>query len=230
MTDDFAILREQDLINNPTPRVAICFCLDVSGSMRGERINELNKGLSLFFDALSKDEVAMYAAEIAIITFGGDRVECLRDFTSLSLSQKPPILRARGRTLMGEAVNLALEKLNHRKDEYRNNGVDYYQPWLILMSDGVPERNNELTRAKEATKKLIIEKKLSVFSIGIGEDADMKELSAFSQPKRPALKLSGLKFREFFEWISKSVSKTSQSSPGDNIKLDVDGIAGWAEL
>ncbi|MEE3423029.1 MAG: VWA domain-containing protein [Succinimonas sp.] len=227
---DFAILRDEDLINNPTPRVAVCFCLDVSGSMRGERINELNNGLSLFFDVLRKDEVAMYAAEIAVITFGGDSVECLRDFTNLSLSPEPPVLRAKGRTLMGEAVNLALEKLNHRKEEYRNSGVDYYQPWLILMSDGVPERNNELIRAKEATKKLITEKKLSVFSIGIGKDADMNELSDFSLPKRPALKLSGLKFREFFEWISKSVSKTSQSIPGENVKLDVNGIAGWAEL
>jgi uncharacterized protein YegL len=98
------------------------------------------------------------------------------------------------------------------------------------MSDGVPERNHELTKAKEATKKLIEEKKLSVFSIGIGEDADMNVLNDFSLPKRPALKLSGLKFREFFEWISKSVSKTSQSTPGENVKLDVDGIAGWAEL
>jgi uncharacterized protein YegL len=112
MTDDFSILRDEDLINNPTPRVAVCFCLDISGSMRGERINELNNGLSLFFDALRKDEVAMYAAEIAIITFGGDSVECLRDFTTLAVNPEAPILHAKGRTLMGEAVNMALEKLN----------------------------------------------------------------------------------------------------------------------
>ena len=30
--------------------------------------------------------------------------------------------------------------------------------------------------------------------------------------------------------FSKSVSKTSQSMPGESIKLDVEGIKGWAEL
>jgi uncharacterized protein YegL len=42
--------------------------------------------------------------------------------------------------------------------------------------------------------------------------------------------LQGLNFREFFAWLSKSVSKVSQSTPGDKIQLDTDGIKGWAEL
>ena len=57
----------------------------------------------------------------------------------------------------------------------------------------------------------------------------MGVLAQFS-PKRPPLKLQGLKFREFFAWLSKSVSKTSQSTPGESVKLDVDGIKGWGEL
>ena len=132
---------------------------------------------------------------------------------------------------MGQAVNLALDKLQVRKDDYKNNGVDYYQPWLVLMSDGSPNGDySELERAKERTSKLIASKKLSVFSIGIGTSADMGELSLFSLPKRSALKLQGLKFREFFEWLSKSVARTSQSTPGENVKLDTDGIKGWGEL
>lgn len=76
---------------------------------------------------------------------------------------------------------------------------------------------------------MVNSRKLTVFPIGIGSYADMGTLAKFS-PNRSPLKLQGLKFKEFFEWLSKSVSKTSQSTPGENIKLDVEGIKGWGEL
>ena len=39
------LLRMEDLVNNPTPRVPVCLCLDVSGSMSGSAIDELNQGV-----------------------------------------------------------------------------------------------------------------------------------------------------------------------------------------
>ena len=38
------LLRRKDLVENPTARVPVCLCLDVSGSMSGDPINELNCG------------------------------------------------------------------------------------------------------------------------------------------------------------------------------------------
>ena len=131
---------------------------------------------------------------------------------------------------MGEAVNIGLDLLEKRKEEYKDKGVDYYQPWLVLMTDGGPNGDNEeLSRAIRRTVDLVNQKKLTVFPIGIGEEADMNVLAEFS-PKRSPLKLQGLKFREFFAWLSKSVSKTSQSTPGETIKLDLEGIKGWGDL
>jgi hypothetical protein len=53
-------------------------------------------------------------------------------------------------------------------------------------------------------------KGVSVFAIGVGANADMvklKELSVRSDPVR----LDGLKFAEFFKWLSASLSAASQS-------------------
>lgn len=223
------LVRLEDLVNNPTARVPVCLCLDTSGSMGGMPIDELNEGVRLFYEAIREDETALYSAEVSIVTFGGD-AQCIADFASLEVQPNAPMLTANGMTPMGEAVNMGLDLLEQRKDEYKDRGVDYYQPWLVLMTDGSPNGDSsELSRAINRTVDLVNQKKLTVFPIGIGSDADMDVLAQFS-PKRSPLKLQGLKFREFFAWLSKSVSKTSQSTPGESVKLDVEGIKGWGEL
>ncbi|OYQ78711.1 hypothetical protein B9T19_07640 [Ignatzschineria sp. F8392] len=225
------ILNLEDLVENPTARVPVCLCLDVSSSMQGEPIKELNEGVKLFYETLKEDETALYAAEICIVTFGGDyEAECLTPFSSLELNPNPPILTANGMTPMGEAVNLGLDLLEERKKEYQDKGVDYYQPWLVLMTDGIPNGTlAELERAIDRTTTLIHDRKLTIFPIGIGNHADMEILNEFS-PERAPLKLQGLKFKEFFLWLSQSVSRTSQSIPGEEVILDIEGIKGWGTL
>lgn len=230
MGTDLVLLRQKDLVNNPTPRVPICLCLDVSGSMRDEKIDELNRGVELFYQAIKDDEMAQFSAEICIVTFG-ESVKCEADFASVLLNGEPPRLYAYGLTPMGSGVNLALDLLEQRKQEYKDKGVDYFQPWLVIMTDGYPEGESYsvTAQAQSRTSELVNKNRLTVFPIGIGEDADLNELSKFS-PKRGALRLRELKFKEFFEWLSQSVSRTSQSMPGENIVLDVEAISGWGTL
>ena len=224
------LLVDNDLTDNPTARVPICLCLDTSGSMTGEPINELNAGVSMFYNAIREDEMALYSAEIAIVTFGDGGVQCIADFAGLATRNTPPVLEASGMTPMGEAMNMALDRLDARKEAYKKVGVDYYQPWLVLMTDGAPNgSDSELARAESRTQSLVSEKKLTIFPIGIGREADMKVLQQFS-PNRPPLRLKDLKFREFFQWLSQSVSRVSQSIPGERVPLDQNGIKGWAEL
>lgn len=228
---DFELIKERDLVDNPSARVAVCLCLDVSSSMSDyNAIDELNEGIALFYEAVKNDEEALYAAEVCIVTFGGnDEAKCEVDFSTLSIQGNPPVLAAYGNTPMGEGVRLALDLLDRRKQEYKDKGVDYYQPWLVLMSDGQPNGSAEvLEDSIKRTRDLVTNKKLSLFPIGIGASADMEALARFS-PIRPPLRLKGLNFKEFFEWLSKSVSKVSQSTPGDKVELDLGGIKAWGE-
>ena len=223
----------------------MCLCLDTSTSMnsvagefsaggaadpddRSTGIEKLNAGIELLFDAIKEDEIARYAAEISIVTFSDD-AECISDFSSID-RQEVPELVADGNTCMGEGINLALDLLEKRKQEYRENGVDYYQPWLVLMTDGEANGDaEEYQKAVERVKKAVGEKKLTVFAIGIGDYADMNALSELS-PNRPPLKLKGLKFSEFFTWLSQSVSITSQSDPSETMHFDDSDMEEWCEL
>ena len=87
MNEEF-IIRQQELVENPTPRVPICLVLDVSGSMSGQPIEELQEGVRMFFDAIREDDVAQYAAEIAIVTFGGVARKAL-DFFAINRQEVP---------------------------------------------------------------------------------------------------------------------------------------------
>ena len=215
-----------DLVDNPTPRVPVSLCLDTSGSMGGAPIQELVRGVNLFYDAIDEDDDAHDSAEINIVEFN-TAAGLVHDFASIERLSRISSLSASGATAMGAGVNLALDSLEKRKATYSQSGVLYYQPWLVLMTDGAPTDNIDV--AVKRVVDLVEAKKLTVFPIGSGSGADMKTLARFS-PNRPPLRLDGLKFNEFFEWLSKSVARVSRSTPGDAVKLDLEGLAGWAEL
>ncbi len=251
-------IRLQDLVNNPSARVPVCLCLDTSDSMKsveddgtivhtgrtiykdgrqweiveggGEsRLQAMRAGVDAFYNALRADDDARDAAEVSLVTFD-TQARCIQDFGWLDRLEAVPTFTAQGDTHMGEGVNLALDLLDQRKQEYKDKGVDYFQPWLVLMTDGVPNGNPaELERAIQRVNALVMQKKLTVFPIAIGSGADMEVLRRFS-PQRDPLHLKGLKFREFFQWLGASVSLTSKSTPGERIKLDTEGIKGWSEL
>ena len=223
----------EEATSNPTTRVPVCLCLDTSGSMGGEPIKELNRGEELFFEGLKQDEVASYSAEVCIVTFGDKGARCIRKFDNINVRPEIPVLEASGMTPMGEAVNIGLDKLEHKKKYYKARGIDYYQPWLVLMTDGYPNGSTrELETAIERTNDLAEREKLTIFPIGIGNEADMYTLARFS-PLRSPLKLRGLRFREFFEWLSESVEEVSRSVPGSKVPVDTEkifGMTGWGTL
>lgn len=223
-----SLIEVTDLVENPTARVPVSLCLDTSSSMAGAPMNELNAGVRSFYKAIEGDEIARWSAEISVVTFGPANLA--RGFHTVAENGEPPRLSANGMTPMGEAVQMALDSLDARKAEYQAYGVDYYQPWLVVMTDGQPNGSAVLLESQiTRVVKMVESRKLTVFPIGIGRDADMQVLARFS-PGRTPLRLQGLKFSEFFMWLSASVGRVSQSSPGDSVPLDVDGIKGWGEL
>ena len=242
MSQDLMVLRQQDLVSNPTTRLPICLCIDVSGSMnrteggiptgRQEFIDgkmwniveggttaleELKQGIKHFFEAIKSDEISRYSVELSIVVFQ-DKASTILDFANID-RQIVPTLIANGNTSMGEGVNLALDILDKRKKEYSNKGVDYYQPWMVLMTDG--ESTDNTSSAIRRVKKLSNDKKLTLFSVAIGNDADMSTLKEFSTMKNNmVLKVTSAEyFKEFFEWLSQSVTVASNSVPGDKPTL-----------
>lgn len=211
-TNDFAI--------NPEPRCPCVLLLDVSGSMSGQPLAELNAGLAVFKDELAADALAMQRVEVAIVTFGPTKVET--PFTSASTFY-PPTLSPQGDTPMGSAIMQALDLVRDRKAEYRTNGISYYRPWVFLITDGGP--TDSWQAAAAAVTEGEASKQFAFFAIGV-KGANMGVLKQISSAREP-LSLDGLKFRELFSWLSSSLRSVSRSTPGTEVPLSPPG---WASV
>lgn len=202
----------KNMLDNPTPRVPIGLALDVSGSMDGEPITALNSGVERFMDELKNNTKSYYSAEVGIVTFASE-AECVAEFNNV-YNLTVPEMTAYGGTSMGEGVKMLLDMLEDRKDMYKKTGTDYFQPMLVIMSDGMPNGDPQIFREQaERIRRLVEAKKLWVMAVGIGENADMDELKKLS-PKIPPMRIDHVHFSEFFRWLSASTVEVSTSKPG----------------
>jgi len=211
-------------IFNNDERCACVLVLDVSGSMGGDPIDALNQGLAAFATQIKKDELAARRIEVAMVTFGGNDAELVHDFLPAK-NFDAPTLEADGATPMGSAVEMGLQILRNRKNEYRKAGIQYYRPWLVLMTDGEPT-DEGWEQAAAAVRREEQLKGVSCFPIGVGPAVNMEKLSRFSGV-RPPLSLIGLDFASMFDWLSKSLQVVSLSGPGDMTALPV---ASWGAV
>ena len=238
MNDEFDFdFEDIEFADNPEPRCPVVLLLDRSESMRGDPIAQLNEGLRKFRDEITQDPIASSRVEVAIITFGPVKVEDIKDGTDLDLrgdaesafttvdNFTPPTLTPFDETPMGEAVEVALDLLRSRKEIYKRNGIDYFRPWLFLITDGYPTDRENFPRAWELVQEEENRKGVIFFGVGV-ENADMHVLAQFSNERDP-IKLRGLDFGDLFTWLSASLSGVAQSKPGEQLPLEpVD----WGEI
>lgn len=226
MNPSNSLIRLTDLSENTAPRLPVALCIDVSGSMDGAPLGELNRGIATFFDSLRANPLASRSAEVSITLFS-DEPELALDFTALKrVTDAPQIEAAEGCTNLAGGVNTALDALDRCRRDMRATGVDHYKPFLVIMSDGAPNVGNH-EQAARRVRQLEDQRRIVVFPIGIGDQVDMKVLSLFS--KRGALHLKGLNFAAFFEWLSRSVGAVSGSNVGDTVSLPKAGMDDWLE-
>ena len=251
---DQNLLDQAEFADNPEPRCPVILALDTSGSMKGQPIQELNEGLRAFSQELKGDRLASLRVEVAVVAFGGGvhvldvrgveskalitvnpkalatrpkrqelPFDALQAFITVDQFQ-PPFLEAGGDTPMGEALQRALALLRERKAIYKQNGLDYFRPWMFVITDGKPtdrgwEAVADQVKQEEARKGLLF------YGVGV-EGADMQSLSRFSD-LRPPIKLRGLAFNELFQWLSKSLSVIAHSRPGEQAPLPP---VGWGQV
>ena len=202
-----------------------CLCvlvLDVSGSMSGEPIQELNKGLQDFYQEIDKDNTTRQRLEVSLITFS-HIVNTVQE-PALVENFTMPTLSATGSTAMVTAVNHAIDKVAARKQWYKDTNQAYYRPWIILMTDGEPDSDQDVAGLAQRIKQDVAAKKYAFLPIGV-EGAKMSILKQI-ESGIPAMKLQGTKFSSFFKWLSASMGTVVSAEEGQQVDLSA-GADDW---
>jgi len=211
-----------EFVENPEPRCACVLIVDTSASMQGDPIRQLTAGIASFKDELVADTLAAKRVEIAVVGFGSV-VQILSHFSTPDRFV-PPELEASGETFMGTAILQAIDLLAERKATFNEHGLAYYRPWIFLITDGEPTDDWSVAalRVAEGEER----RQFQFFAVGV-EGANMEKLSRIA--RRQPLQLKGLRFRDLFEWLSRSLQSVSRSQTGDSVPLENPATpSGWA--
>lgn len=194
-------------------KLPVILLLDVSGSMDGEKIEELYDSVTTMVDTFVDEQVKETVIDVSIITFGKE-VNLHTPYTSVVDLQKQGInkFKASGATPLGVALTMAKDMI----DDKATTPSKIYRPAVVLVSDGMPNDSWEapLDRFINDGRSA----KCQRFAIAIGNDVDRKMLEQFTGDPSLVFMAEGAKdisgcFKKFTMSVSTRASRASSQNP-----------------
>lgn len=193
--------------------------VDVSGSMRGEKIETVNIALKEMINSFKKIENPKGVIELCIIAFGHRDVQVIKPLSKITDTDYYEF-SADGDTPMGKAF----ESVASMIEDYEVVSRRAYTPTIVLISDGNPTDflGYSATMSEsdiyewEALKRLqngTRSSKATRLAMGIGSDVDGRILKAFINNEAiPVIKArDNDTIAKFFKWVTMSISVRSIS-------------------
>lgn len=210
-------------VNNSAPRCPVILLLDTSYSMEGEPIKLLNAAVRQFLQETAADEAASMSVELEIIKFDSC-AQIVTPFTQICDVTSYRDLTVGSCTSLGAGLTLAKAELEARRKMYQRAGISSYKPWVIVMTDGEP--NDAWQQPADDMRNLSEKIGIMYLGVGIGEMANMELLEEIIPETR---RLQGLKFKEFFRWLTDSLKCVSSSTVAEEDNVQLPGIQSWAD-
>jgi uncharacterized protein YegL len=210
--------------DNYQQKCCLVLVLDVSISMKGSRIDELNKALQEFHTEIQSDSTTLDRLEIGVIEFC-NTVNTLIE-PSLANNFEMPYLTTKGTTKLVDGVREGISLVRARKKWYKQTGQPYYRPWIILITDGSPDSGQKVDELAKEISEGVRTNDFFFFAVGV-QEADMNMLTKISDPIMPAAQLEGLKFGAFFKWLSASLGPSGVTGSKDGDKINLPNPSDW---
>lgn len=187
-------------------RLPIYFLIDVSESMVGEPIQQVEEGLATIIQALKTDPHALETVYISIIVFAGQpkTLVPLQEIVTFYPPKFP----------IGSGTSLS-KGLGHLMYELRNNIVKTtyevkgdWKPIVFLFTDGVPTDD---TKAAIQEWKENWQRAANLVAISFGDETDTKLLGELTEHVLHFKNATVQSYKEFFRWVTDSIKTSSIS-------------------
>lgn len=204
-------------------RLPIYFLIDVSESMVGEPIQQVEDGLATILKELKTDPYALETVWVSIVVFAGQAKTLvpLQDIVSFYPPKFP----------IGSGTSLS-KGLGHLMYELRNNIVKTtterkgdWKPVVFLLTDGVPTDDassaiNEWKQNWQGYANLV--------AISFGDEADVSVLRELTENVLLFNNTSPASYKEFFKWVTASIKTSSVSVENNGSGFELAKVDGEA--
>ena len=201
----------------PTAKpLPVVLLLDVSSSMSGDKIDNLNKAVEDMLDTFAQEEKMETEILVSVIIFGS-QVEMHVPYTKAS-QVKWQTLHADGMTPMGTALKMAKAMIEDKE----TTPSRAYRPTIVLVSDGQPNDSWE-----KPLQDFISEghsSKCDRMAMAIGRDADETVLKRFIEgtPHELFYAEKAGQLHEFFQRVTMSVTMRTQSKNPNLVQASIE--------
>ncbi len=187
-------------------RLPVYFLIDISESMIGEPIQQVEEGVATIIKALKTDPYAIETVWISIIVFAG----LPRTIIPLQevITFYPPKIPIGGGTSLSKGLGHLMYELKNNivKTTYDQKGD--WKPIVFLFTDGVPT---------DDTKQAIMEWKqnwqrsANMIAVSFGSETDMNVLSELTENILLFKNTDASSYKQFFKWVTDSIKTSSVS-------------------
>ena len=202
---------QSELLDITRHRCPVALLVDMSCYISENTRSALFSGVKSFAARLSEDEGFDTLIEPAIITFGGN-VEIRQDFISSDCFSMSAF-EAAGAPCLGRALDLGNTLIENRTKFYSRHNMDFYKPWLFLISSGMSDETSSLQIAAIKSQEADLAGKLSYFIVGV-PGANMELLRDIASPFNPPLKMKENCFSDLFVWLISSMHRVHDVNAG----------------
>lgn len=187
-------------------RLPVYFLIDVSESMVGEPIDQVQEGIANIIKELRTDPYALETVFVSIIVFAG-KTEKISNFVEL-YNYYPPRLPIGGGTGLGNAIDFLMKDMEISLQKTTLEEKGDWKPIIFLFTDGKPTDNVDVPFDKWNQR---YRNKSNLVAISIGDNSDERVLGRITDNVLFLTKTDNESFKKFFKWVTASIKTTSTS-------------------
>ena len=187
-------------------RLPVYFLIDVSESMVGEPIEQVQDGMATIVKELRTDPYALETVYISIIAFAG-KAKKISPLTEL-YHLYPPKLPIGGGTSLGAALDFLMRDLDVSVQKTTAEVKGDWKPIIFLFTDGNP--TDEYEKAFERWNQKY-RRSVNLVVISLGDNANMNIFGKISENVLLLKNTDAESSKNFFKWVTASIKTSSVS-------------------
>lgn len=187
-------------------RLPVYFLIDVSESMVGEPIQQVEQGLGMIIQELKRDPYALETVFISVIAFAG-KAKTITSLTDV-ITFYPPRLPIGGGTSLGEGLNHLMRDMSMTLVKTTMERKGDWKPIVFIFTDGTPTDNYQ---SAIDTWNRDWKNKAQVVAVSFGTGADLSVLYRLTESVMLFKNSDANSYKAFFKWITASIQASSQS-------------------